>query len=97
MITKRSILVAIFCLILVTPFALSGLPNEERADRVTTDSSLYFCPGWSPDGRRICFSSDHGIGDWTIGCMNENGSNKQELTSLPGWDFCQLGAQRAIK
>ena len=39
-------------------------------------------PSWSPDGRRITFSSDRD-GNWEIYVMDIDGKNQQNLTNSP--------------
>ena len=42
-------------------------------------------PAWSPDGRRIVFTSDRD-GNWDIYVMNADGSNMTRLTNHPQAD-----------
>lgn len=58
--------------------------------RLTNDFGHDSEPAWSPDGRRIAFSSDRD-GDWDIYVMNADGSDVRRLTdnsdadSQPAW------------
>ncbi|MCX6005253.1 MAG: hypothetical protein NT082_06235 [Chloroflexi bacterium] len=42
-------------------------------------------PMWSPDGARIAFASSES-GDYEICTMNEDGSDRRQITSRQGWD-----------
>jgi Tol biopolymer transport system component len=54
---------------------LTDLTADDPADDAT--------PAWSPDGRRIAFSSGRD-GDWDLYVMNADGSDVTRLTNLPG-------------
>ena len=53
---------------------------------LTDDDGWDRSPSWSPDGRRIAFSSDRN-GEYDIYVMNANGSAVTQLTDAPGRDF----------
>jgi TolB protein len=45
--------------------------------QVTGDAAANFYPSWSPDGRRVAFSSNRD-GDWDIFVMDIDGSNVRQ-------------------
>ena len=53
--------------------------------QVTRDAAANFYPSWSPDGRRLAFSSNRD-GDWDIFVMDVDGSNVRQLVNSPGLD-----------
>ncbi len=56
--------------------------NEQR---LTDNLFVDWAPVWSPDSKRIAFSSDRG-GNFEIYVMNTNGKNLQNLTNNPNHD-----------
>jgi Tol biopolymer transport system component len=58
--------------------------------RLTNNAAADQLPAFSPDGKRIAFSSTRDGGDYDIYVMNSDGSNVQQLTTSPGDD---LGAK----
>jgi Tol biopolymer transport system component len=61
--------------------------NADGSDvtRLTTTQSMNQDPAWSPDGRRIAFSSRR-VSDDEIWVMNADGSGLERLTFSPGAD-----------
>ena len=53
--------------------------------RLTPDRSYDSAPAWSPNGRRIAFTSDRDGND-EIYVMNADGSKQRRLTRNPGYD-----------
>src|SRR4030095_12781669 len=53
--------------------------GSEQRD-ITDDNSRYFWPRWSPDGKRIAFSSRR-TGNYELWLIDRDGSNLQQLTS----------------
>ena len=53
------------------------------------DPSYENSPAWSPDGKRIAWSSTRGseFPDCNIFAMNADGSNKAPLTTSPNYDY----------
>ncbi len=53
------------------------------------DPSYENAPAWSPDGKRIAWSSTRGskFPDYNIFVMNADGSNKEPLTTSPNYDY----------
>ena len=67
---------------------LDGL--EQR--RLTNSPGLDGFSAWSPDGRRIAFTSDRNSGNWELYFMNSDGTEQQRLTNtseedegVPAW------------
>jgi Tol biopolymer transport system component len=62
--------------------------NADGSDvtRLTVTQSSNLDPAWSPDGRRIAFSSRPPAGDEEIWVMNADGTGLQQLTFSPGGD-----------
>jgi Tol biopolymer transport system component len=52
---------------------------------LTSNSAVDLEPDWSPDGKKIAFSSDRD-GDFDIYTMDADGSNVAQLTNSPGDD-----------
>ena len=52
---------------------------------ITNDPNSDLSPAWSPDGKRIAFSSDREV-NFEIYVMDNNGGNPQKLTNNPGTD-----------
>lgn len=55
--------------------------------RLTTESENHY-PRWSPDGKRIAFTSNSGTGRqfFDIWVMADNGQRRQRVVSLGAWD-----------
>ena len=67
------------------------LVNVDRSEptRLTDDPFENKCPAWSPDGKRIAFTSNRGgkpghVGVMQVFVMNADGTELQQLTNLPG-------------
>jgi TolB protein len=66
---------------------LDGL--EQR--RLTNSPGLDGFSAWSPDGRRIVFTSDRNSGNWELYFMNSDGTEQKRLTNtsededVPAW------------
>jgi Tol biopolymer transport system component len=67
---------------------LDGL--EQR--RLINSPGLDGFSAWSPDGRRIAFTSDRNSGNWELYVMNSDGTEQQRLTNtlekdegVPSW------------
>ena len=69
---------------------------------LTDDRWLDNFPSWSPDGKRIAFSSKRGPdwnkrnGDWDIYVMDTDGGNIQNLTNNPLADDTQPAWYRPV-
>ncbi len=59
--------------------------GTEQRD-LTPDSHRYFWPRWSPDGKRIAFSSRR-TGDYEVWIMNRDGSEQRQLTQGGGGHY----------
>ena len=53
---------------------------------LTNNPAGDWSPSWSPDGKKIVFTSDRG-GVQSIHTMDADGSNQEEVVSLPGRDL----------
>jgi dipeptidyl aminopeptidase/acylaminoacyl peptidase len=51
--------------------------------RLTDTPDLDGFPTWSPDGRRIAFTSDRDGGNWEIYVMDSDGTHQRRLTKTP--------------
>src|SRR6267142_6508661 len=51
-----------------------------------TSEHRYFFPRWSPDGKRIAFSSRR-TGDYEVWVINRDGSGLQQLTQSHGGHY----------
>jgi DNA-binding beta-propeller fold protein YncE len=66
-------------------------PDGSQPTQLTSLPRDQFHPAWSPDGRRIAFSSQGAEGDMEIYVMGADGSNLKQLTEgrgssyLPAW------------
>jgi len=60
-------------------------PDGSHQLRITNDGCANWHPTWTPDGKRILFSTDCG-GHRDIYSMNPDGSDWRRLTFTPGWD-----------
>ena len=58
--------------------------SEER--RLTNSPGLDVFSAWSPDGRRIAFTSDRNSGNWELYVMNADGAEQIRLTNTPEQD-----------
>lgn len=59
--------------------------NGKGLRRLTTGSANDSYPAWSPDGRRLVFSSNRG-GGTDLYVMNADGSDQTRLADMPGHD-----------
>src|SRR4051794_37291146 len=57
--------------------------TDER--RLTTASGFSSSPAWSPDGKRIAFTTNRD-GDFEVYVMNADGTEQTRLTRSPGGD-----------
>jgi len=68
------------------PFADIYLVNVDGSGltKITSDSGLNGSPTWSPDGKRIAFSSNRELtdGKQEIWVMNADGSNQRKLSAI---------------
>ncbi len=62
-----------------------GLPTVADVTRLTFDSKIAANPTWSPDGKKIAFSSDRS-GNREIYVLTLSSQRQQRLTSSPGED-----------
>jgi len=60
-------------------------PDGNHQLRLTNDGCANWHPTWTPDGKRILFSTDC-RGHRDIYSMNPDGSDWRRLTFTPGWD-----------
>jgi dipeptidyl aminopeptidase/acylaminoacyl peptidase len=61
-------------------------PNSRDVRRLTTERSFNNDPVWSPDGRRLAFTSDRN-GKRDIFVMDADGSNQVQLTTADSDDY----------
>jgi TolB protein len=59
--------------------------NEEGLTRLTRDPASEGIASWSPDGKRLVFSSDRD-GDWDLYLLSLANGAARRLTSDPGTD-----------
>jgi len=59
--------------------------DGSNVTRLTGDPAVDWGPAWSPDGRRIAFTSERD-GNTDIYVMDADGSNVIPLTNAPSWD-----------
>ena len=59
--------------------------DGKNQQRLTNNASDDWSPSWSPDGKRIVFSSERD-GDREIYVMDADGGNPQNLTNNPHRD-----------
>ena len=61
--------------------------NSDGSGRIqlTNNQARDFLPAWSPDGKKIAFTSDRS-GDYEIWVMNADGKEANQLTDFPGLD-----------
>ena len=64
------------------PFADLGDGDQETSFRLTFHSAQDESPSWSPDGKRIAWSSNR-TGNYDIFVMDRTGDNKKNLTNTP--------------
>ncbi len=64
------------------PFADLGDGDQETSFRVTFHSAQDESPSWSPDGKRIAWSSNR-TGNYDIFVMDRTGDKKKNLTNTP--------------
>lgn len=89
---------------LTSDIYLKSIPGK-TVTQLTTDPSDDSMPSFSPDGKRVAFTSNRG-GNWDIYVMSSDGGQAQQLTSEPehelhpSWSpdgrmvaYCKLGAQ----
>jgi TolB protein len=62
----------------------SVLPGGRYLHRLTDDPSFEACPAYSADGRRIAYCSGQGGGPVQVWTMNQNGSDKHQITRMSG-------------
>ena len=44
-------------------------------------------PGWSPDGSRIVFAAESGLGAWAVYAVDADGSDRRRISPLDEWAF----------
>jgi TolB protein len=62
----------------------SVLPNGQDLQRLTTDPGFDACAAYSADGSRIGYCSGEGGGPVQVWTMNQDGSDKQQVTHMSG-------------
>ena len=62
--------------------------DGENQQRLTENRNNDWRPSWSPDGKRIAFSSDRkgDLANFEIYVMDADGGNQQKLTNHRAWD-----------
>lgn len=58
-------------------------PDGEQAVALTQGADEHTQPAWSPDGRRVAYTSLHAGGNMELYVMDADGSNKRRLTDHP--------------
>ena len=61
--------------------AIAGVKTSQLTTQTADDGH----PAWSPDGKRIAFTSDR-TGNFDIWVMDSDGSNQRQLTTHTVWD-----------
>ncbi|MFC1713759.1 TolB family protein [Candidatus Poribacteria bacterium] len=62
-------------------------PDGGNMRQLTHDLELVRFPAWSPDGKKIAFTSGHSWSSAEIYVMNADGTNLTNLTNHPNTDF----------
>ena len=62
-------------------------PDGSQPTQLTSLPRDQFHPAWSPDGKRIAFSSQGAEGGMEIYVMQADGSDLEQLTAGPGWSY----------
>ncbi len=73
------------CLRDACPFTIAVASIDGTTDVKIISNKEDAMPVWSPDGKKIAFSS-HRTGDWNIFIMDSDGSNQRQLTYGGGVD-----------
>jgi Tol biopolymer transport system component len=60
--------------------------NGQGVDRLTNNPKLDGTPAWSPDGKKIAFTSDRDDASGEIYTMNPNGQGIERLTNNSAGD-----------
>jgi len=55
-------------------------PDGSQARQITNQAGESRQPWWSPDGRTLALSADHGTGSFQVWLMNEDGSDGRAIT-----------------
>jgi Tol biopolymer transport system component len=65
-------------------------PYGTRLERLTHNSAYDYDPAWSPNGKRIAFSSNRRLAEGSaateVYVMNADGSGVRRVTATPGYD-----------
>lgn len=56
-------------------------PDGTQARQITNQAGESRQPWWSPDGRTLALSADHGSGNFQVWLMNEDGSGSRAITA----------------
>lgn len=56
-------------------------PDGSQARQITNQPGESRQPWWSPDGRTLALSADHGTGNFQVWLMNEDGSESRAITT----------------